>query len=142
MTGRGFVTPHIAATLPLSSHVATAGAPGPTTRLARRALRILLGHRKHWGAAAHYLPFTAKVLICFTDPNHGLSWPMLIVRDMDLVVTGLKEQKLSSGYHKGYTPMNRLQAGYKGGHKRLHGGGRAARWLVPVFAATSRGSWG
>ena len=43
---------------------------------------------------AHYLPFTAKVLICTTDLNHGLSWPMMIVRDMDWVVTGLKEQKL------------------------------------------------
>ena len=50
----------LAASLPLSSHVATAGAPGPTTRLARRALRIVLGDRKHWGAGAHYLPFNAR----------------------------------------------------------------------------------
>ena len=38
--------------------------------------------------------------------------------------------------------MIRLQAGYKGEHKRLHGGGRAARGMVSVFAATSCGSWG
>ena len=65
--------------------------------------------------------------------DHGLGSGTIL--DIDKIILRRR------GY-KGNTPMIWLQAGYKGGHKRLHGGGRAARLLVPVFAATSRGSWG
>ena len=63
--------------------------------------------------------------------DHGLGSGTIL--DIDKIILRRR------GY-KGNTPMIWLQAGYKGGHKRLHGGGRAARLLVPVFAATSRGS--
>ena len=99
--------------------------PGTAAVMLRRCAPTVFSYSFVSLAATHprvTSPYSTTDVHCRPGGSEVLRSARRPRRRFDRVMTGLTEQKLGSGYHKGYTPMIRLQEGNKGGHKRLHAG--------------------